>query len=369
MKTAFIVYKNYLTPDGSAMSIGGIQTYLYFLIPVLRKLGYDIHLYQQADRNFEVIKDGIAISGISFKGSREKFVKYLKPIVLGKVDKEKDLLLFGCETYSFGSNECKCIAIQHGIAWDKPSVKSNTKFDYLRTFIGKMRYAWNTIKRVNNVGTLVCVDYNFINWYRALTAYPLVDLKVIPNFTQVPASIPVKEEGKINIIFARRFFEYRGTRIFAEAIKGILQKKEDVSVTFAGEGPDENFLLNEFKMYSQVSFIKYLSKDSLTIHADKHIAVIPTLGSEGTSLSLLEAMASGCAVICTNVGGMTNIVIDHYNGLMISPNSKELYDALLKLIEDSHLRESLSKNAYDTVSKSFSLKRWEESWADVIRNM
>ncbi|WP_420491566.1 glycosyltransferase [Neobacillus drentensis] len=52
------------------------------------------------------------------------------------------------------------------------------------------------------------------------------------------------------------------------------------------------------------------------------------LGSEGTSLSLLEAMAAKCAEIATNVGGMTNIILDNYNGLIINPDESELYLAL-----------------------------------------
>ena len=96
------------------------------------------------------------------------------------------------------------------------------------------------------------------------------------------------------------------------------------------------------------------------------IAVVPTTGSEGTSLSLLEAMASGCAVVCTNVGGMTNIVLSGYNGLMISPEEDELFDALATLIEDASLRARLQSNAYTCAKEAFSLKRWQDCWEKVI---
>ena len=41
---AHIIYYNYLNPEGEGMSIGGIQTYLYNLIPVLRRCGYEVTL-------------------------------------------------------------------------------------------------------------------------------------------------------------------------------------------------------------------------------------------------------------------------------------------------------------------------------------
>ncbi len=123
------------------------------------------------------------------------------------------------------------------------------------------------------------------------------------------------------------------------------------------------YLLN----YLNVNFTKFSTLDSLNIHQQYHIAVVPSLGSEGTSLSLLEAMGGQCAVIATNVGGMTNIILDGYNGLLISPNKDELKLAILKLIDDCNLREQLGKNAFETVNKSFNKKKWDTLWLKVIK--
>ena len=79
-------------------------------------------------------------------------------------------------------------------------------------------------------------------------------------------------------------------------------------------------------------------------------------------------MAAHCAVLCTNVGGMTNIVIDGYNGLMVSPTSEELYIKLKQLVEDKQLRINLAERGYDTVEISFNLKKWEEKWTSVLKN-
>lgn len=367
MKTAYILYKNYLSPDGSQMSVGGIQTYITNLIPVVQKFGYKVHIYQHSEKDFETVKDGVTISGISKGKKKKEIIAAFKERLVREIDKERDLLIFGCETFSFESKEYRSIAIQHGIFWDKPYYGANTHFLYLKSFIGKARGAWKTIKRVSMARQLVCVDYNFVNWYRALTAYPMVRLNVVPNFSQIPELCPEKPKDVINIMFARRFFEYRGTRIFAKAIRPLLENRMNIHVTVAGAGPDEDYLREQLGNYKNVSFVKFSSDESLTIHADKHIAVVPTLGSEGTSLSLLEAMASGCAVICTNVGGMTNIVLDHYNGIMIPPEEQELHDALEELVKNEELRGKLSAKAYETVSESFSIAKWRRSWERIVK--
>lgn len=79
-------------------------------------------------------------------------------------------------------------------------------------------------------------------------------------------------------------------------------------------------------------------------------------------------MAAHCAILCTNVGGMTNIVIDGYNGLMVSPTSEEIYIKLKQLVEDKQLRTNLAERGYDTVKISFNLKNWEEKWTTVLKN-
>lgn len=96
------------------------------------------------------------------------------------------------------------------------------------------------------------------------------------------------------------------------------------------------------------------------------IAVVPTIGSEGTSLSLLEAMAAHCAVICTNVGGMTNIVIDQYNGLMIKPTEADLVYAIEDLIINVEKRNKLADRGYETVKQAFSHEVWSNRWKKVL---
>lgn len=203
-----------------------------------------------------------------------------------------------------------------------------------------------------------------------MVAYPKIDLKVIPNFSLIDDSIHYKTNNKlVKIIFARRLFVYRGTRIFASALKELLNLDYQIDVTIAGEGPDESYLRHMFADNTNVHFTKYDSSQSMDIHADKDIAIIPTIGSEGTSLSLLEAMASKCAVICTNVGGMTNIVLNRHNGLLINPNEKELLHSLVELIENENLRAQLAIEGFKTVNNAFSLDLWKTEWKQLFEEI
>lgn len=371
MAVAHIIYIRYFDFNEKRCTIGGVQTYITYICEICKEMGIPTIVYQLGEFDSEIQYGDTKV--IQVKGSlnssiKKKNAKLLQRCMEG-LDKENDIVIFATDS-SVQKNLAKnSIAIQHGICWDIPRHENKSSlFNSIYTF-NRSRQAFKILQRLRNVGNVICVDYNFQNWYRSVAAYEAVNLKVIPNFTQIAPKVE-KPNDRINIIFARRFEIYRGTRLFANAISRVLNENDHVYVTIAGSGPDEQYIKDKLSNFGErVTFTKYASDESLAIHADKHIAVVPTVGSEGTSLSLLEAMSAQCAVVCTNVGGMTNIVIDGYNGLMISPRENELYEAISKLVKDEALREKLSNRAYETVKEGFSYEKWKESWKKVFTDI
>lgn len=362
-----IIYDNFLKPNGTEMSIGGIQTYLTELVQIINDLGAMAVVHQRADVDFVKQLSLCTVHGYKLVVNRN-MRRNLIDRALNFIDQNNDIVIFGCETNAVKKLKCKTIGIQHGVFWDKPGDANISSIHDAAIFLKKSFKAFQTAKRIKQLDELICVDYNFVNWYRAQVNYPKVNLQVIPNFCKVPDEYPIKHADSINIIFARRFFPYRGTRIFADAISKIVDEYPQVHVTIAGSGPDESYLKTHLQGQNY-EYVTYSSKDTFEIHRDKHIALVPTLGSEGTSLSLLEAMAAGCAPICTNVGGMTNIIIDSYNGLMISPTAEDLYKAMKSLIKSPQLREQLSEKAYETANLGFNYNKWRTAWYNILSHI
>lgn len=374
MKTAHIIYRNYLNADGEGMSIGGIQTYIANLAVVLKELGYYVHIYQRGDIDFnKQLEEYLEVTGFErpenkVRGRAQALYNKVQPRIKPE---EGDILVFGCESMAVKTDgSVPVFAVQHGISWDIP-MHGLTKTKYLLEYFKKQFHAWETAQRIKNVDHLVCVDCNFINWYKALVPCPELRLHYIPNFSKVSEKQFEKPDAKegIKIIFARRFMPQRGTRLFMKVAQRILGEYDIVNITIAGSGPDEELLKDNLASNPRVEFIRYESHESMRIHSDKHIAVVPTLGSEGTSLSLLEAMAAGCAVVCTIVGGMTNIVINEYNGLLIAPEEEDLYRALKRLIDSEKLRQELAQRGYESVYTSFSLGKWKASWRELLESL
>lgn len=97
-------------------------------------------------------------------------------------------------------------------------------------------------------------------------------------------------------------------------------------------------------------------KDIDYINAGSDIIALSSI-NEGTPVSIIEAMAAEKAVLCTNVGGVADVVKHEQNGLLSSLDPQDFADQLLRLINDSSLRNSLSQNAAQHVSQQFSYHR------------
>ncbi len=169
----------------------------------------------------------------------------------------------------------------------------------------------------------------------------------------------------IRVIIARRFVDYRGIALIAPIINK-LSNQYKFEVNFAGDGPLKPYLESLFSNNSKVKIMRYDPSESFRVHKEHHIAIVPTLGSEGTSLSMIEAMAAGCMVISSNIGGLSNIIINGYNGLLVMPNPQEMERALSTALDDFDFSKNLAKNGLNSIAYPCSKENWGNNWIDLI---
>lgn len=367
-----IIYPQFLNKNGTEAKIGGIETYLRNLSNVIKDIGNEVIIIQNSNDFFEKRIDELSIYGIPNDNNKnlKKLVKYAESIG----DITKDILIFASSIHCRKSKFKKVISIQHGVYWDVDSVHSFSKIPSNISTLLRCLQSLIEIKKQKNSSVVVCVDNNYINWYRSQTIYRNQKQIVIPNcaFIDNNSSEILKRKSdneKIKIIYARRFERIRGTELIAEVMPKILNKYDNIEFTLAGDGNDLEMLKQIFRESKNVRFIKYNANESVEIHKNYDIAIIPSIASEGTSLSLLEAMYAGCCVVTTNVGGITNIIINKYNGIMVSPTTVELYKAIEEVILNENLRKSISEKGRETVLKGFSFKSWENSWKGILNNI
>ena len=372
-----MLYYNFLNTTGTEQKIGGVETYLWNLAKLIVERGDEPVFLQPAAIAFERQIGHIKVIGVerNRKRLRRNIRKDLYERATAIIDNKQDLIIFGADHVSVRTNYPRTLSIQHGISWDVPGrlLRGNFigKIPLMPDFVCKKYTAYRSYLYFNNCANRVCVDYNFLNWYRTqIGGSPEGNVWVIPNFVDLPPGYQPDmnrhQNSPIKVIFARRFVEIRGLHLMIQAVQNLLKIFDGVEFCFAGEGSDIGLINNVFERESRVSVLKYLPDESVQVHDTFHIAVIPSIGSEGTSLSLAEAMGAGCAVVATNVGGMPSMVIDGFNGRLVAPSAAGLESVLAELIRDRGLCLKLGERAAQTAREAFCLGRWKSRWSEVL---
>jgi glycosyltransferase involved in cell wall biosynthesis len=116
---------------------------------------------------------------------------------------------------------------------------------------------------------------------------------------------------------------------------------------------------------SKVHFTSW-RKDIDIINAGSDIILL-TSRNEGTPVSIIEAMATGRAVICTDVGGVSDIINNRVSGLIVSNSETEISTALTELVENIDFRLSLGRKAQPEVLNKFGYQRLVNDIAALYR--
>lgn len=370
-----IFYPRVYDFEGAHVTVGGVQTYLLSLAAVLRSEGLEVAIVQFGNKDFNrEIDNGVSLVGYHVPK------RQMKPLFdrhASQIDPLNDLVIWGSDTLSVKIAPYKTISIQHGIYFD--SLELNTSMRKLMAqmqlnVVTKLMQSFKAYSYFTKSEYKVCVDYNYLSWYRTFSAREGEEkIFVIPNFASVSQTTNVNFTGgtdeTIKILIARRFTKIRGIAVMADIVEKLNKKYKNLSFTFAGEGELEPLLSARFKNLSNVHITKYDFNDSLRFHGNFHIAVVPTLASEGTSFSLLEAMGAGCAVVASNIGGINNILLNNYNGMLTMPFEENIMGAIEYLVNNPEERTRVAKNAIDTIKYSFNAERWADSWLEVVRKV
>jgi glycosyltransferase involved in cell wall biosynthesis len=157
-----------------------------------------------------------------------------------------------------------------------------------------------------------------------------------------------------------------------DAFSRVKQMQSGLKLAVVGSGtllPDLEQQARKLGMIGQCVFQPSTDQVSPWLQS-MDIFVLPSL-SEGFSNSLMEAMACGCCVIGSRVGGNSELVQDGETGLLFEPgDATGLAAALGKLIDDEPLRKKLAaagkRKIHDHFSVQASADRMGEIYSELI---
>ena len=170
------------------------------------------------------------------------------------------------------------------------------------------------------------------------------------------------EKGDFVIGVVARLDKEKGILFLFEAFISMLEKHPNLKLILVGYGDifDEIALrIAQLGLQNRIKLPGYLVGDISALLPRFDIYVLPSLW-EGLPYSILEALRSGCVVVATNVGGISEAILDRFDGMLIEPaSSLAIIRALDELINDAELRAKLSTNAKIKFESNFTLAGME----------
>ncbi len=183
---------------------------------------------------------------------------------------------------------------------------------------------------------------------------------------------PLLKDGRKIVLCPRRLSPKNGVDVFLRAAKIVASRTDRVHFLVAGEGIQLKELLAlraSLGVEDRVTFLGGVVPPLIRfLYNAVDLVVVPSITIQGiqeaSSISALEAMASGVPLVCSAIGGLRELVVDGQTGHLVPEKSPEqLADSILRILDSDesaitskaleHVRQRHSLESYTQNLKSF----------------
>ena len=192
-------------------------------------------------------------------------------------------------------------------------------------------------------------------------------IRVVPNCVDTQRFKPSKGceklkrqigiDNKLCVLFVGRLIPRKGLPFLIEAAKHVVKEFSETKFMVVGNGPLKNNLmahLEKMKLSDKFVFLGDVNEAVLpALYNCADVFALPSI-QEGQGIALLEAQATAKPVVAFDVGGVREAFLDKETGFLMKPDSRELAEAIIKLLANWSLREKMGSKGREFVSRNFS---------------
>jgi glycosyltransferase involved in cell wall biosynthesis len=213
---------------------------------------------------------------------------------------------------------------------------------------------------LRGVDVMTAVSLEAVKYYRSL-GLKAVHIPNAVDLSEMPSEAEKVSEPQIT--YLGRLSKEKGVDILIRAALMGLR-----GVVVAGDGPMKPLV----ERAAQKGLLKFLGPlprtKALRILAGSDAVVLPSR-EEGVSTVLLEAMALRVPIVATKVGGTIEILKNGEDALLVSPDPREIKDAITRLLEDNNLTRKLIENAYQRLLNNYEWKIVLKKYLELYRKL
>ncbi|RFA25149.1 hypothetical protein CAI21_19845 [Alkalilimnicola ehrlichii] len=159
----------------------------------------------------------------------------------------------------------------------------------------------------------------------------------------------------------------KGHRFALEALRALVSEPLQIQLLIVGDGPESDGLRNEVQHAGLAENVIFTGsrQDIPQLLQAIDIFLLPSL-KEGLPMALLEAMASGLAVVGSSVGDVGTTIEQDRSGLLVPPgDSDALRQAIKRLVLGPDLRARFGLNARRRVERHFSAEAMTQAYCEL----
>jgi phosphatidylinositol alpha-mannosyltransferase len=192
------------------------------------------------------------------------------------------------------------------------------------------------------------------------------DYKVIPNGVDVDRyrkAVPLArwQDGTRNVLFVGRHEPRKGLIELLKAFRILRKTGCECRLLVVGSGPQEREA-RRYVMTRRLGGVEFLGRvsddEKAQLFKTADVYVSPATGRDSFGIVLLEAMAAGTAIVCSDIHGYKGVVRRGTDGLLVPPRKpKALAAAIGTLLADDELRARMGRSG--------TLRAEEFSWERV----
>lgn len=179
----------------------------------------------------------------------------------------------------------------------------------------------------------------------------------------------IKEDDFV-ICMVARLHPIKGHTVVFDALKKVLETKQNVKLLLIGDGPERDNLEKEVKAKGLAKSVRFFGFQQ-DVHSYLCISDIKLLASysESFPLVILEAARSYTPVISTDVGGVKDLISDSSLGWVVPiKNAEALAGAITEAINATNLAE-LGNNLYEKASRLYSIDQLAKSTEETYKKI
>ncbi|MCO5171560.1 MAG: glycosyltransferase family 4 protein [Planctomycetes bacterium] len=199
---------------------------------------------------------------------------------------------------------------------------------------------------------------------RGLVGVPAERIVRIPNGVDLEAFKPAAPQGE-RVVFLGRLAREKRVDVLLDAFARVARERPAATLDLAGDGPERAALearAARLGLGGRARFLGVVDDPAALLRGAAALA-LPS-ASEGLSNALLEAMASGVAVLATRIPGTDEVVRDGEEGLLVAPDDPAALGAALgRLLGDPALARRLGAAGRRRAEEAFDLEAVAERHA------